>query len=81
MDQKVGEFLADPVESDEAKAVVRWQFRLFGDFYKTLFDAIVRADEKNLDRLAKGFPVEVAGYRAWAYGALAAELRSKGVMD
>lgn len=38
------------------------QFRQSGGFFSALFDAIAHADGDNLDRLAKGFPSEVAAY-------------------
>ena len=40
---------------------------MLGGFHTALFFAIEKADDINLERLAKGFPDEVAGYRAWAY--------------
>ena len=79
--RRVHEFLGDPTESPEAKVVLKWQWRLYGDFYTALFDAIKRADDANLAKLALGFPVEVAGFLAWNRGSLARELREKGVMD
>ena len=33
-----------------------------GSFYKTLFEAIFRADKYNLAKLKKGFPEEVDAY-------------------
>lgn len=79
--QRIGEFLANPDESPEAKAVLKWQWHLYGSFFTCLFDAIKQADDDNLARLSKGFPVEVAGFLAWNRGDLAKELRAKGVMD
>lgn len=81
MQLRIREFLADPHETASAKAVVKWQFGLYGDFYTTLWNAIKMADEENLGRLHKGFPTEVEGYLAWTRGGLATELRAKGVMD
>lgn len=81
MHRRVGKFLEDPGESAESKAVLKWQWNLYGDFYAALFGAIKRADDQNLERLRLGFPVEVAGFLAWNRGGLAQELRAKGVMD
>ena len=81
MQLRIREFLADPNETAQAKAVVKWQWRLYGDFYTALWNAIKMADEDNLGRLHKGFPVEVEGYIAWTRGGLAKDLRAKGVMD
>jgi len=45
---------------------LEFQFRIAGDFYTALFQAIQQADEDNLERLAKGFPEEVEAYKVWA---------------
>jgi hypothetical protein len=50
----------------EEYVVVEWQYRLCGGFKTALWDAISKADEGNLIRLAKGFPVEVGGYRRFS---------------
>ena len=42
-----------------------YQYRMSGDFYLGLWEAIMRADEENSFRLAKGFPHEVEAYRVW----------------
>lgn len=81
MHKKIAEFLADPNEPPEEKAVVKWQWGLYGDFYTALFGAIKRADEQNLERLRLGFPIEVTGFVEWNRGGLAQKLRDKGVMD
>jgi len=81
MDKRIAEFLADSTESLEAKAIVKWQWGLYGDFYTALFSAIKRADDENIERLALGFPIEIRGFLAWSRGTLAKELRAKGVMD
>lgn len=81
MRQKVHAFLADSKESPEAKAVLKWQWHLYGHFFTALFDAIKLADDQNLVKLGLGFPAEVAGFLAWNRGDLAEELRRKGVMD
>lgn len=45
--------------------IIKWQFGLYGSFYTNLFVAIQSADPINLRKLEKGFPVEVAGFKAW----------------
>jgi len=51
----------------EELAIFEWQFRMTGGFKTSLMETIGRADEGNKDRLAVGFPTEVAGYRKYAY--------------
>lgn len=51
----------DPIE----QAVAKWQYGMNGDFYGALWEAIMRADERNLRRLGAGFPEEVQGYRLY----------------
>lgn len=77
--EEINRFLDSPMWSDQAKAVIKWQFRLLGDFHTALWQAIAHADERNLSRLERGFPVEVQGYRAWAHGNLAKQLRTAGL--
>lgn len=48
-------------------AVFEWQYHLKGHFYDALWEAICRADTGNLDLLYKAFPVEVEGFRLYAY--------------
>jgi len=48
------------------KFIVKWQFRLLGDFGKALIEAIMRADDDNLERLVMGFPLEVEAYKHYA---------------
>ena len=81
MHRRISVFLSAPDEPPEAKAVVKWQWRLYGDFFTALFDAIKRADDENLERLRLGFPIEVTGFIGWSRGSLATTLRDKGVMD
>lgn len=71
--------LESPAFDESDKWVVMWQFRYLGDFETALVAAIARADEGNLDRLALGFPMQVDGYRRWAYGNLAERLRKAGL--
>ena len=71
----VGKFLAEGSGWTNAeKAVIKWQFKLNGDFRTALWEAIKRADEGNLDRLALGFPDEVYGFRQWSQGDLGIRL-------
>lgn len=81
MHRRIAVFLRDPAEPPEAKAVLKWQWRLYGDFFTALFDAIKLADDQNLERLRLGFPIEVTGFVEWNRGSLAEKLREKGVMD
>lgn len=46
----------------EELTVYEWQYCMHGSFYTALFGAIKCADEKNLIKLAAGFPIEVNGY-------------------
>lgn len=49
-----------------------------GDFFRTLFEAIERADTVNLERLRAGFPKEVAAQQAWRNGDLSDRIRAAG---
>lgn len=71
----------DSTEFDYSdKWVVRWQFHLLDDeFDAPLARLIVSADQDNLSRLAKGFPVQIEGYRRWAHGDLGQRLRAAGL--
>jgi hypothetical protein len=80
--EHIGDFLTRPDITDEEKLVIRWQFRRCGDFEAALWNAIKRADETNLGRLALGFPQHVRGYQAWAFGdpySMGAKLRGLGL--
>lgn len=81
MMEAVHKMLASPDWTEGEKWVVRWQWRLLGDFQQALSEAIKRADDGNLDRLRLGFPDQVAGFLAWNRGDLAQRLRAAGVMD
>lgn len=79
---KICEFLNRDDITPEEKLVIKWQFRLCGDFETALWDAIKRADEGNLLKLAEGFPLHVMGFRAWAFGdpySMGPYLREKGL--
>lgn len=75
----ISKFLSSPIWTPEEKAVIKWQFRLCGSFKTALWQAICRADEDNLERLGLGFPVEVTGFRMWAYETLSIRLREAGL--
>lgn len=61
------------------RAVIFWQFGLIGDFRIALWNAIVHADDENLERLRLGFPHEVEGYIRWSRGTLGPRLRAAGL--
>lgn len=42
--------------------IIDWQYHMAGDFMTALVEAIARADMKNLEKLAEGFPEEVEAY-------------------
>ena len=75
----INEFLESPRWTAAEKSVIKWQFRLHGDFHTALWDAIKRADDGNLSRISAGFPDEIAGYIAWTRGGLAGRLREAGL--
>lgn len=47
------------------QSLIKWQFKEHGGFMSAVWDAICRADEFNLSRLEKGFPLEVAAYKLY----------------
>lgn len=61
------------------KEVVAWQFNLIGDFKKHLWEAISRADHKNIEKLRRGFPELIEGYEMWSSGDLGTRLRRAGL--
>lgn len=44
-------------------AIIKWQYKMYGHFFTSLWNAIMHADGENLQRLELGFPVEVGAYR------------------
>lgn len=62
--------LASDKFSEADKCAIRWQYGLYGGFFEKLFRAIAHADTFNQEKLALGFPDEVAGYRSWSEGDL-----------
>ena len=77
--RQIGEFLESPAWTPAEKWVIKWQYRLLGDFHTALFDAIKRADEENLERLRLGFPEQLSGFLAWNRGTLGKRLREAGL--
>ena len=80
--QHIVELLAMEDITDEERLVIKWQFRLCGDFETALWGAIITADEDNLGRLASGFPLHIRGFRAWAFAepySLGEKLRGLGL--
>ncbi len=77
--EAIGKFLEDVANGSCEKWVVKWQFGLLGDFESALAGAIVRADDRNLERLAEGFPTQVSAYLAWSRGDMAQRLRKAGL--
>jgi len=53
--------------TEEERLMWAWQYDQIGDFEDTLMQAICKADEKNLDRLSKGYPDHVSGYIKYAH--------------
>lgn len=52
--------------NDGERHLFDWQFQYSGDFFRLLFEAISKADEHNLNRLALGFPQEVEAFCKYA---------------
>jgi hypothetical protein len=77
--QQIGDILTSGLLNDSEIWVVKWQFRLLGDFEMALCEAIKRADDNNLMALSLGFPTQVNGYRQWTYGDLGRRLRALGL--
>jgi len=72
-------FLASDDWNDDEKLVIKWQFRLLGDFKESLFQTIARADDANRKRIALGFPAEVNAYNLWTCSNLAERFREAGL--
>ena len=78
------------VLTPEEEAVFQWQYQtrlgLLGHFRQELWQAIVRADDDNLARLERGFPIEVRGFRAYIgspgwWQRIEAKMRARGVIQ
>jgi len=77
--KRTREFLSSPDWTEAEKWVIKWQFRILGEFQAALANAIKLADEKNLALLALGFPTQVEGFTAWNSGDLGRRLRTAGL--
>ena len=77
--ETIGQFLSSPHWTESEKWVIMWQFNLLGDFQTALASAIKLADEDNLERLRRGFPMQVAGFLQWSQGNLGNRLRNAGL--
>lgn len=49
--------------TQEETFILKWQLDCLGGFGKAFASAAIVADEDNLDRLAKGFPIEIGAIR------------------
>ena len=45
--------------------IYKWQFRMLGSFKSALRTAIAYADDKNIEKLRVGFPVEVDAWEKY----------------
>jgi hypothetical protein len=63
------------------KKILRWQFRLLGGYWTAFFEAAIRADDGNLDALARAYPGVISALRSWKFGDLATRLRDADLMD
>ncbi len=72
--EQIDKVLSSPEFTEGEKNFVKWQIRQCGGFYRSLWEAIARADYENLTRLGQGFPSEVAAWKswngAWTYGGI-----------
>jgi len=75
----IGDFLLSPDWTDAEKWVIRWQAGVLGDFQQALAEAMGRADDGNLGKLATAFPVQADGFVAWNRGDLGQRLRKAGL--
>lgn len=75
----IGRFLNSPDWTESEKWIIKWQFRLLSDFQTALAGAIARADENNLERLRRGFPIQVDGFLQWNTRDLGRRLREAGL--
>lgn len=77
--EEIGKAIRDPQWDNGVKALIMWQFGYLGDFQLALWQAIAKADEENLHRLALGYPAHVRAFRDWAHGDLGDRLRAAGL--
>lgn len=45
--------------------IIQWQYKMLGDFFIALIEAIARADIQNMAKLRKGFPELVDAYQCY----------------
>ena len=77
--QQIGDFLNSPDWTEGEKFIIKWQFGILGDFKSALIEACCRADDDNIERLHRGFPMEVEAFLAWNRGNLATRFRDAGL--
>lgn len=59
-------YMAERLGMSRDKAfIVEWQYGYAGGFTKALIGAMVVADDFNLEKISKGFPEEVNGYKKY----------------
>jgi hypothetical protein len=76
-----GKAIADGTVNELETIILKWKWGWYGDFYKTLFEAIGRADHDNLHKLSAGFPNEVRAFIAWRETWIANSLEERGLLD
>lgn len=54
-----------PGLTNEESFILKWQYKLLGDYGTAFMSAAIKADDENLDRLAKGFPIEIGALRRY----------------
>ncbi len=63
------------------KRVLRWQWGLMGGYWTAFFEAAMRADDGNLDALARAYPGVISALRSWKFGNLGTRFRDADIMD
>jgi hypothetical protein len=72
-------FESENMTEAEKDYIFDFQFHHAGSFMETLYKLIHLADEKNLEKLRKGFPNEVAAVLAWTQGDLVDRATAAGI--
>ena len=57
----------DETLTKEEEFIYFWQHRMLGSFMTAIAECISRADRYNLEKLAKGFPMEVEAYKKFTH--------------
>ncbi len=70
---------ADANFNEDEIFIIRWQYRLLGDFQTALMKAIAVADENNFALLALAFPMQTFAFSEWSHGDMGERLRSRGI--